>query len=187
MAITPLPLKVDFRQSNQSSRFAKPDADDEQARQDNYIQLGTVLHEVFSTIRTTADIETALSRLELDGILYDSRLTRERIEKLIRIRLADPRVADFFSPRWTLFNECAIIDIDPETGQLRERRPDRVMTDGKQTIVGDFMFEHECDDYYKQVRNYMELLARMSHTNLRGFLWFVYANRLVEVQSDELH
>ena len=187
VAITPLPLKVDFRQSNQSSRFASPDADDEQARQDNYIQLGTVLHEVFSTIRTTADIETALSRLELDGILYDSRLTRERIEKLIRIRLADPRVADFFSPRWTLFNECAIIDIDPETGQLRERRPDRVMTDGKQTIVVDFKFGHECDDYYKQVRNYMELLARMGHTNLRGFLWFVYANRLVEVQSEELH
>ena len=173
---------MEFRQSNQSARFANPDsADDEQARRDSYIYLGSVLHGVFSTIRTTADIEPALRRLELDGILYDATLTRERIQQLIRNRLADPRVAEFFAPHWTLFNECTIIDVDPDSGQPRERRPDRVMTDGQQTIVVDFKFGREREEYHEQVRQYMALLQRMGHNNIRGYLWFVYANRVVEV------
>ena len=182
VTITPLPLQVDFRQSNQSLSFANPDADDEQAQQAAYIQLGNVLHALFSTIRTTADIESALRRLELDGILYDRSLTRSRIETLIRKRLADPRVADFFSPRWTLFNECTILDVDPQTHAVVERRPDRVMTDGHQTVVVDFKFGRERDEYHDQVRHYMALLSRMGHSHVRGYLWFVYANRLVEVR-----
>ena len=182
VAIASHPLNVDFRQSNQSRTFVAPAPDDEQARQSAYIQLGNVLHALFSTIRTTADIEPALRRLELDGILYDRTLTRQRISALIRRRLADPRVADFFSPRWTLFNECTILDIDPDTQAVVERRPDRVMTDGQQTVVVDFKFGRERDEYHTQLRQYLSLLRRMGHTSLRGYLWFVYANRLVEVR-----
>ena len=174
--------KVEFKQSNKSRDFASSDDDDDQAQQQNYIQLGSVLHEVFSTIETTADIERALRQLELEGIIYDADITRPRIENMIRKRLADERVAVWFSPRWTLYNECTILNVDSASGRVYERRPDRVMTDGHETVVVDFKFGRERDEYHAQVREYMSLLNDMSFPCVRGFLWFVYSNQIIEVK-----
>ena len=174
--------KVEFRQSNKSQAFAQADEDDELARQSGYIQLGNVLHEVFSTIRTTADIDSALRRLEQDGVLYDDKINRQMITNMIRKRLEDPRVADWFDTRWTLYNECTILSIDPKTGKVSDRRPDRVITDGEETIVIDFKFGKERVGYRDQVHKYMELLSQMGHRNVKGYLWFVYANKIVNVK-----
>jgi len=176
--------KVEFRQSNDSRKFALME-DDEQLQQESYIQMGSVLHNVFSTIRTTADIDSALQRMELDGILYDRQLTRERIKQMIRKRIEHPQVADWYSPRWTLFNECAILSKDPKTGRSYERRPDRVMIDGKEMIVVDFKFGRPNEDYHDQVREYMQLLASMGYQNIRGYLWYVYANQIDPVQPKD--
>jgi len=182
VAIEVFTQKVSFKQSNKSIDFSRME-DDEQQTQNNYIQLGSVLHEVFSSIRTTSDVEQALHRLELEGIIYDRHITRERIEDMIRKRLADSRVADWFSGRWTLFNECSILSVDHADNQVYERRPDRVLTDGKETLVIDYKFGKERDEYHDQVREYMTLLRQMGHPNVKGYLWFVYSNRIVEVKE----
>jgi ATP-dependent exoDNAse (exonuclease V) beta subunit len=173
--------KTDFKQSNKSRAFAAPD-DDEQQERNHYIQTGSILHEVFSTIRTKDDIENALRRMELDGIIYDQRITREGIETMIRKRIDSPKVAEWFSNHWTLFNECTILCHDPQTDTVFERRPDRVMTDGEQTIVVDFKFGSPRDEYRDQVRQYMQLLAQMGHQHVSGYLWFVYSNKIEEVR-----
>ena len=182
LRIEPFQQKVEFKQSNRSRNFALPEDDDEQREQNRYIQMGSVLHELFSSIRTRADIGKSLRHMELDGVLYDQALTQERITNMVRKRLEDPRVAQWFSDHWTLFNECTILSIDEHTGQVTERRPDRVMTDGKQMIVVDFKFGKERDEYYEQVRQYMQLLTQMGHSNVSGYLWFVYSNIIVEVK-----
>lgn len=172
--------RVAFRQSNQSRDFIS--GDDEQG-QTSYIQLGSVLHQIFSTIRTTADIDGALQRLQLDGIIYNEDITAERITKLLRQRLEHPKVASWFSDRWTLFNECTILSV--VDGQVIERRPDRVMTDGQEWIVVDFKFGGEHPEYHDQVREYMDLLQQMGHSQVSGYLWYVYANRIVEVSQQQ--
>ena len=169
--------KFTFRQSNDSQRFAQAGDDDEQAQQNHYVQLGNVLHDIFAHIRTTADVDQALNRLEQEGILYDEHITRDRLERMIRQRMADPRVAEWFSEGWKLYNECAILMPNGRT-----RRPDRVMTDGQRTIVIDFKFGHENSDYYQQVGKYMEFLREMGYPNVQGYLWFVYSNQIVEVK-----
>ena len=171
--------KATFKQSNRSRAFTEGD-DEETLQRRNYIQTGSILHEVFSTIRTADDIPDALERLQFEGVLYDEQTTPERITSLIRKRLEDPRVADWFSPRWTLFNECTILSIDDD-GQVRERRPDRVMTDGQQWIVVDFKFGAPKPEYVAQVQEYMQLLASMGHQHIHGYLWFVYSNKIEEV------
>ena len=91
-------------------------------------------------------------------------------------------MAEWFQPgRWQLFNECAILSIDPKSGRVANRRPDRVMTDGRQTIVVDFKFGHDRTDYHEQVKRYMELLSDMGHQNVKGYLWLVYKNEIIEV------
>jgi len=168
--------KVNFRQSNRSRDFIEGEDIDQQRR---YIQAGSILHEIFSTIQTEKDIPEALQRLQFEGILYDEEMTAERITSMLRKRLSDPRVASWFSPRWTLFNECTILSV--EDGEVCEHRPDRVMTDGNEWIVVDFKFGHPDPEYHTQVRRYMDLLLSMGHHNIKGYLWYVYSNKIEEV------
>ena len=188
--------KVDFKQSNKSRQFCQPDddeANDEAQLRTAYIQTGSLLHNVLSAIASTDDVEGVLRQMEQDGMLsngcepQDSEKTnklpsRHELLQLLRQRLASPRVAEWFKPgRWQLFNECTILTIDPDTGRVVERRPDRVMTDGHETIVVDFKFGRERAEYHEQVRQYMQLLTQMGHANVKGFLWLVYSNKIIEV------
>ena len=182
--VTPQPItietfdvKTEFRQSNRSRDFLE--GDDEQ-QELSYIKTGSVLHEIFSTIRTTADIEQALSQLQNDGILYDDEVTREKITALLRKRLESPRVSDWFSGRWQLFNECSILRVNAD-GNVEERRPDRVMTDGRETHVVDFKFGRPHPEYQEQVREYVQLLRQMGLPGVKGWLWYVYSNIIEEV------
>ena len=170
-------IKTEFRQSNKSRDFIE--GEDEQPTL-SYIKLGSVLHNVFSTIRTTADIEPALLQLQHDGVLYDDEVTREKVTGLIHKRLEDRRVTDWFSDRWQLFNECTILTY--ENGLAKERRPDRVMTDGHETHVVDFKFGQPRPEHHEQVSEYMQLLQSMGLPQVRGWLWYVYMNKIEEVK-----
>ena len=171
--------QVNFRQSNRSQAFIEAEESDEIERL-NYIQTGSVLHQIFSMIRTTEDIEDALKQLQFEGVLYDEQITPERITSMLRKRLQDPRVADWFSSHWTLFNECTILTM--EDGEVKERRPDRVMTDGKKWVVVDFKFGTPKPEYNDQVREYMLLIKTMQpKAEVDGCLWFVYSNKIEEV------
>ena len=170
--------QVNFRQSNRSQAFIEVESDE--IEHQNYIQTGSVLHQIFSMIRTTDDIEDALKQLQFEGVLYDERITPERITSMLRKRLQDPRVADWFSSHWTLFNECTILTM--EDGEVKERRPDRVMTDGQQWVVVDFKFGSPKPEYYDQVREYLALIKTMQpEAEVDGYLWFVYSNKIEEV------
>ena len=191
VAIRTFESKVSFRQSNRSKAFVEAD-NEEALRQQNYIQIGSILHEVFSTIRTAADIPNALQQLQSEGIIYDGILTPERISSMLQKRLKDQRVAEWFSDRWQLFNECSILSI--EDGNVCQHRPDRVMTDGHEWIVVDFKFGSPKPEYHDQVRQYMNLIQEMtltSHssplTSIKGYLWYVYSNQIEEVILSSNH
>jgi ATP-dependent exoDNAse (exonuclease V) beta subunit len=170
--------KTEFRQSNKSREFVE--GDDEQ-QELSYIKMGSVLHEIFSNIHTTDDIEGALRQLQHDGVLYDDEVTAAKLKAMLQKRLSDKRVMEWFSDRWQLFNECSILRLN-EQGEVEERRPDRVMTDGKETHVVDFKFGRPKPEYQEQVREYMQLLQQMGHPNVKGWLWYVYSNKIEEVK-----
>ncbi|MBE6261010.1 MAG: DNA helicase UvrD [Prevotella sp.] len=177
IAIESYGIKTEFRQSNKSREFIE--GDDEQQEM-SYMKLGSVLHNVFSTIRTSADVEQALRQLQQDGVLYDDEVTAEKVTAMLRKRLDSPRIKDWFSSRWQLFNECSILSVDSQ-GRMQERRPDRVMTDGHETHVVDFKFGRPHPEYLDQVREYMQLLRTMGMPDVKGWLWYVYNNKVEEV------
>ena len=171
-------IKTEFRQSNRSRDFI---AGDDEQHELNYIKMGSVLHEIFSTIHTTADIPQALLQMQTDGVLYDDEVTREKLTSMIKKRLEDNRVKDWFSDRWKIFNECTILQIGAN-GEVVERRPDRVISDGTETHVIDFKFGRPKAEYSEQVGEYMRLLSQMQMPNVRGWLWYVYSNKIEEVK-----
>ena len=118
--------------------------------------------------------------MQADGVLYNDEVTREKLTAMIQKRLEDRRVKNWFSERWTVFNECTILQIGAN-GEVVERRPDRVITDGQETHVIDFKFGSPKPEYHEQVREYMQLLERMQMPHVRGWLWYVYSNKIEEV------
>ena len=178
LKIETFPHPVSFRQSNKSHDFIKgEDIDPSDAKR--YIKVGNVLHQLFSTILTEADIEPRLKELEQAGIIYNDDITSRELQNKISCALSNEKVKNWFSPRWKLFNECTILDYDKETGNVYEHRPDRVMTDGKEIIVVDFKFGKPRDEYHEQVQRYMRLLMRMGYKQVSGYIWYVLRNEIV--------
>ena len=169
----------EFRPSQKSLDFIEGDDIDDQ--QQFYIKLGTVLHALFSTIRTKDDVEKALKQLELDGVLYDENVSKDKIENLLRKRLDSPLVSDWFSDKWTVMNECSLLYLD-EDGKLMQDRPDRVLIGDSEVIVIDFKFGKPRDAYHEQVMKYMTQLQQMTGKSTKGYLWYVYPNKVVEVK-----
>ena len=113
---------------------------------------GTEQHWIFSHIRTLDDVPPE----------YEEAFNNEQVRQ-------------WFDPHWKVFNECSIITASGEY------RPDRVITDGKQTVVIDFKFGSPHDGYKRQVRNYMNLLSRMGYPDVQGYLWYVSQSSIIKV------
>lgn len=178
--------KAEFKQSNKSRDFVADDdenTDDDDRKQLSYIKTGKILHYLFSTINTTNDIDTSLAQLEMDGLIEESDTNIKRLRDMLHKRFSNRQVADWFSSRWTLFNECTILDYDAATDTVREHRPDRVMKDEKtgEVVIVDFKFGSPRPEYVEQVNRYKALTQNMGYPNVKGYLWFVYSNRIEEV------
>lgn len=180
VSIATYPQAATFKQSNKSIEFVKGEDVDPSDRT-RYIKIGNVLHQLFSTIYTTADIPTRLNELEQQGIIYNDEITSAQLRTRIGDAITNPQVQEWFSKRWQLYNECTILEYNKDTNEMEEHRPDRVMTDGKEFVVVDFKFGKEREEYKKQVQQYMEILIRMGHKKVSGYLWYVVKNNVVEV------
>ena len=170
-----LESNIEFKQSNRSAEFIRG----EEETEDKYIRQGQLLHNLFSVIRTTDDVPPAIERLRFEGII-ESAQQEEQIRKLTEWALKHPLVKEWYSGRWELYNECAIIY--REKGVLQTRRPDRVMMKDGEVIVVDFKFGKKRKAYNKQVKEYMDLLSDMGYEHIRGYLWYVFNNELEEIE-----
>lgn len=161
---------IEFRQSNRSADFIA--GVDETESSQRFINRGRLLHTLFSAIETEADIEDAISQLVFEGIIGRIE-TEEEIRELTQRAFSLPQIKDWYSGSWQLFNECDIIW--QENGELRTRRPDRVMMRNGEIVVVDFKFGKPNKKYNKQVKGYMQLLVRMGYPagDIKGYLWYV--------------
>ncbi len=161
---------VTFRQSNRSADFIAGLGEEEAAHR--MIDRGRLLHTLFASIKVLEDIDPAVDRLIAEGIIAEKE-TEDEIRQLVHQAFSLPEVQDWYSGKWQLFNECEIIW--QENGQLKTRRPDRVMMHDGETLVVDFKFGKPNKKYNRQVQDYMDLLVRMGAdpASIQGYLWYV--------------
>lgn len=169
-----LETAIEFKQSNRSADFIEGEED----QSGKYIRQGELLHTLFSCLKTEKDIPQALERLRMEGII-ESNEQEKQIRKLTEWALKHPKVKEWFSGTWNLYNECAIIY--QENGELQNRRPDRVMIKDNLVVVVDFKFGKPQNAYKHQVKEYMSLLTQMGYAHVRGYLWYVFNNELEEI------
>ena len=187
-APTPIPIhlesienEIEFKQSNRSADFIR--GDEEESKQEQYIHQGQLLHHLFASIGTEEDLPNAIEQLCFEGVL-ESTAQEEEIRRLASWALNNPKVKDWYSGEWELFNECSIIYPD-EDGKLQTRRPDRVMVKDDEVVVVDFKFGKKRPEYLVQVQEYISLLSEMGYTHITGYLWYVFANQLEEVNFND--
>jgi len=170
---------IEFRQSNESMKFIL--SDDEQPTADNpdYIEIGNLYHLVFSRIKTLDDVDSVIDEMNRLGY-FESVLSVDEARTNIKAALTNPQTSRWFDSRWTEYNECEILTIID--GDAVEQRPDRVITDGNETIVIDYKSGKENKKYKGQVLKYMELLTMMGYKNVKGYLWYFMNDEIVEVR-----
>ena len=170
--------EVAFKQSNKSRDFIEGDDDST-----TYIKLGCLLHNVLSRIATADDIDAVVAEMDMEGLIDSTITTKAKITDMLHKRLSSRRVSHWFSGQWQLYNECTLLRYDHNSGTLQEKRPDRVMTNGEETVVVDFKFGTPHDEHRDQVAEYISLLREMGMTNVKGYLWYVYKNIIEEVEA----
>ncbi len=172
--------EIEFRQSNRSADFIAGIDEEESAQR--FINRGRLLHTLFSSIETEADIDDAVTRLVAEGII-GHKTSEEEIRSFTRRAFSLPEVRQWYSGEWHLFNECDIIWI--ENGKLLNRRPDRVMMKDNDIVVVDFKFGKPNKRYNRQVHDYMRLLARMGYdaSHISGYLWYVDMQQVEKVDN----
>lgn len=166
-----------FRQSNKSKMFvAGKDAEEEHSK---YLDEGLLFHHILSEIQSAEDVEKVVRKLDFEGLFADS-FHREDVKRLVRKAFENPESRIWFDPHWRVINENAILMKD-KNGKTTTKRPDRVITDGRQTIVIDYKTGRHDDGHINQVAEYMRLLKQMGCPDVKGFVWYIRQQDIVPV------
>ena len=142
------------------------------------VRYGRVIHRILESVNHIDDIEAAVSRLLAGGEILPGDLSKVR--KSLSPILQMPEISDWFGGTWEVRNEPVILV--PDSG---ERRPDRVMIRGNETVVLDYKTGLAESSHRKQLEGYRKTLERMGYDNVRGFLLYLDPPELVEVKSQE--
>ncbi|MFB6317759.1 UvrD-helicase domain-containing protein [Saccharicrinis sp. FJH54] len=136
--------------------------------------IGTFLHEAFRQGKNAANICRNIERQSREGKISSDE--SQRLIEIVTGKFNHPLINRWFSSQNTVLNEISIRQKD------REWRPDKVILNAGLVEVIDYKFG-EIDDpkYHRQVATYKNLLNRMGFSEVKGYLWYVAMDKIVEV------
>lgn len=178
------PMRINFRQSNKSEKFMMHG----DVQQQEYIDRGVVMHQLFSSLATgsEAEIDKAVCDIWHQGLFKDAR-QKDEAKSLAIKRIASVACYGWFDSGNRLYNECNMIYCDAR-GDIQQCRPDRVIVKDDTVTVVDFKFGKPHNEHREQVQHYKELLAKVTFGHkpaggmtVKGYLWYVYENKIIEV------
>ncbi len=137
------------------------------------ISYGKMMHTVFESIDTRDDIPGVVNQLVLEGRIALSKA--HQIEKRLKELISSTPASEWFTPGLNVMKEAEILLPSGQT-----RRPDRIIIKGNDTIIIDFKFGEEHEHYAGQINRYRNLLKEMGYKDIKGYLWYVDKNKIVE-------
>jgi ATP-dependent helicase/nuclease subunit A len=141
-------------------------------------RFGRKVHQVLESVVKADDLEKSVERSVAAGDFTPDEAVR--IGERVRHLLSLPEVEDWFSGRWEVLNEAAILV--PSVGQ---KRPDRIMIRDGRVVVVDYKTGSEEPDHQRQVRTYMQLVAGMGFNAVEGYLLYLDPGKVVAVTDPE--
>lgn len=139
------------------------------------IDEGKLLHEIFKSIRYVDEVEQAVGKAYLGGLI--KRDEKEKYVAKISTFLGVPQASEWFAPSCKVMNERDILF----PGGAKAR-PDRVVEREGKIYVVDYKFgQSEENKYLKQVRYYCKALRDMGHPRVEGYIWYVKLGKIVQI------
>ena len=139
-----------------------------------HVDYGKLMHALFSKINSLKDADQVIDEFYYAGKIGTD--DRDQITLKVKEMIHRPEVADWFSDKWKIKTEDAILDV---SGKIRI--PDRVLIGKNQTLVIDFKFGEQYAGSVDQVKEYMELLKSMNYPGVKGFIYYAEKNIIEEV------
>ena len=138
--------------------------------------VGIRLHRAFETANTREEIIKNIDEMTINGDLKHEEA--ETLKQQITESLDSSIAGEWFDGGWDHLH-CERTIILPDG---KSKRPDRVMTRGKEAVVVDYKFGEENIAYNKQIANYMQQLQEMGYTSTKGYIWYVQTGKIVQIQ-----
>jgi len=154
---------------------------DDQAN--NPVNKGRLIHALFEKMKTLEDMEPALKRLQFEGQINkeEAMEMQQEIKKVLK----HPFAQSWFDGSWNVLNEQSIL-LKKEVGvdaAVNQKRPDRIMLKDDEIVVVDYKSgEYESLNYLLQVKGYMLTLKEMGYENVKGYVWYLKKDKIVEVE-----
>lgn len=139
------------------------------------IDEGKLLHEIFKGIQYKEDIQDAVQRAYLSGLIrYEEQ---EKYCAEIAAYLAQPAVCNWFTTAERIITEKDILF--PNGDKIR---PDRVILNGDRIQVIDYKFgRREESEYIRQVQFYCNILRKMGYSQVVGYIWYVKTGKIMTI------
>ncbi len=142
---------------------------------------GIIIHKILSYIRVTEDIDKAVNKVCLEGIISEKQ--KPKIKERLMDMFKNPDIRDWFSNDWKIKSENEILLKDGSV-----LRPDRVIIKGKKAVVVDYKTGMENESHKKQILQYGETLKLMGYEELRMYLLYINDDdttnlKIVEVKN----
>jgi ATP-dependent exoDNAse (exonuclease V) beta subunit len=138
------------------------------------LEYGKLMHLVLSRIKYLADVRPAVEQLVYEGFIEENE--KNEFCERINHNIAQPLVSNWYLPGNKVRTEATILTPDG-----KNYRPDRVLTTEKETIVVDYKFGEPNPKHTKQISQYISLLRQMETTSIKGYIWYVDRNEVVNI------
>lgn len=159
-----------------SIKFKFKDYEEGEAGNLSPVDEGKLLHEIFRSIEYKEDVVQAIEQACLSGLI--AKEEKEEYCSKMRCYLSHPVASEWFERKYQIINEREIIM------RFRSRiRPDRILLkDGKIRII-DYKFGwKEEEKYLQQIRFYCRAFREMGYKEVKGSIWYVKLDKIVEVE-----
>lgn len=144
---------------------------------DRRVASGIKLHAILSRLNYGDEIEFGLDQLLREGLISDEE--KEGLLTQLQGLMSDEEIGSWFSRDWqSVRTEVPILLPDG-----KEKRIDRLLTNGQKAVVIDFKTGRGERAHEKQVLEYMGLLTKMDFTSVKGFLLYLQDGKVVSVVS----
>lgn len=139
------------------------------------INHGLFMHNVMSRIAYAEDAPQVLQEMKFQGRITEAQ--KSELQQLLNEAFKIPQVAEWFSHDWKqIITERALMT---QKGDIRI--PDRVLVGDQKTVVIDFKFGKERDEYRDQITEYANLLSSMKYPSVEAYLYYVESGKIVKI------
>lgn len=127
---------------------------------------GVVVHKLLSYITTKHDIDSALIKGLMEGII--SSAEKEKFKTLLTKTTESEETRDWFDGSYSVKSESEILTTDN-----RILRPDRVMMKNDCTVIVDYKTGREEQKHSSQLDEYAEILSEMGYKKVHKYLLYI--------------